>query len=71
MEKTQKQRLLDAQEKRELSKIVPNAVALAMGVASIVLSVLDESQTTIGILLGFGIVVLAIAGMNSIETEVS
>jgi len=71
MEKTQKQRLLDAQEKRELSKIVPNAVALAMGVASIVLSVLDESQTTIGILLAFGIAVLAIAGMNSIETEVS
>jgi len=61
-----KQKLIDAQERRKMPKLVLNAIALAMGVA-IVRSVLGRLQASIEVFVGLGIFTLGLAGLNSIE----
>jgi hypothetical protein len=63
MKQRQIKKPLNEQQKRELSYLVSNAIALAMGGVSIALSSLGVFHTTIGIMLGFGIAFLAIAGI--------
>ena len=63
----EKQKIIDAQERRKLPKLVLDAIALAMGVTSIVWSVLGRLQASIGLFVGLGISALGLAGSNSIE----
>ncbi len=51
---------------RDIAKMALNAVAVAMGIASTVLAVMDEIDAKTGItLLGIGLACLAIAAMDS------
>ena len=63
----EKQKIIDAQERRKLPKLVLDAIALAMGVTSIVWSVLGRLQASIELFVGLGISALGLAGSNSIE----
>ena len=57
--------------KNEIIKLVLYAVALAMGVATVVLSVVGESLEleTIAIFLGIAVFCLALAGLDSVKTN--
>ena len=63
----EKQKIIDAQERGKLPKLVLDAIALAMGVTSIVWSVLGRLQASIELFVGLGISALGPAGSNSIE----
>jgi len=63
----EKKKIIDAQERRKLPKLALDAIALAMGVTSIVWSVLGRLQASIGLFVGLGISALGLAGSNSIE----
>ncbi|MHA1210553.1 MAG: hypothetical protein ACTSP1_10130 [Candidatus Freyarchaeota archaeon] len=52
---------------KEVFRIVLYALALAMGVATVVLAVLNIPCITVMILLGIGLCALALAGIISIE----
>jgi len=56
-------------DRNELTKLILYAIALAMGVASTVLSILGESLTTIPPLLGIAVFCLAVAGLNSVKSH--
>jgi hypothetical protein len=51
----------------KLETLIPNAVALAMGVVSIVLTILKESQETIITLLAIAVLCLGFVGINNID----
>ncbi len=51
-------------KKENLSSLVPNAVALALGVSSIVLLILNNSSNTVIPLLAISVVCLAFVGLN-------
>ena len=63
----EKQKIIDAQERGKLPKLVLDAIALAMGVTSIVWSVLGRLQASIELFAGVGISTFGLAGSNSIE----
>ena len=49
----------------KLSKLIPNAVALAMGIAAIVLPILNQSQEAVIPLLAIGVLCLGFAGLKN------
>ncbi|MBR9701304.1 hypothetical protein GOV13_00090 [Candidatus Pacearchaeota archaeon] len=49
--------------KENLTKLIPSAIALAMGVASFVLLILNESQDTIITLLAIAVLCLGFVGI--------
>ena len=53
--------------KEKLSILIPNAVALAMGVASVVLLILGKSQETVIPLLAIAVLSLAFVGINNMN----
>ena len=53
----------------EMTKLILYVIALAMGVASTVLSLIGESLTTIPTLLGIAVLCIALAGLNSIKSH--
>ena len=57
---------MNKKEKEDVPKLVLYAVALGMGIASAVLSILGQSHT-IGLFAGIGIACLAVAGLDAVE----
>ena len=53
----------------ELTKLILYAVAMGMGVAATVLSMLGESQAEVPKLLGIAVFCLALAGLNTVKTR--
>ena len=56
-------------EKKELAKTILFALALAMGIAVIVMSYLGKPPGEMGMPIGIAILCLAIVGFISIDTE--
>ena len=52
-------------KKTNLYLLVPNAVALAMGVVSIILLILNQSQETVLMLGAIGVACLGFAGLQT------
>jgi len=64
----EKQKPIDAQKKKKSPKPVLDAIALATGVASIVLSILSQSQTPIAIdVCRVGNIYLRSIGIEAVE----
>lgn len=53
----------------KLSKLIPNAIALAMGVASVVLLIMKQPQESIIPMLSIGVLCLGFVGITNLNKE--